>query len=337
MPSRNLPVPAAFDASELTPRGLDNARANCFDKAFSAAVTESWDDWIQWGSTALEQDSPAGDRRDSVASSVSLRDASWAGDNYYAFDDYSPFEMEPQESPAPASSCGSAVPVMRAPLPTYLWEDQDPPSTLRRFPALTPAEEKRLEDIAMPHRRQSSMQPPSSPKPSPAPAPAPAPATLETRTRRGRKKQSASPQAVMTNTLRQSRQRGHNAIEKRYRTNLNEKIDCLRQGIPSLNRTSSAGSTSGDEDLCETRWDGQQKYGKAAVLTRALDYIKHLENTTQRLGGEVESLKVRTGGFEMDVAMNGCVTANALLLPRADTLESIQAGMIFSCGVLSEP
>lgn len=35
-------------------------------------------------------------------------------------------------------------------------------------------------------------------------------------------------------TLCQSRKRGHNAIEKKYRTNLNAKIELLREGVPSI-------------------------------------------------------------------------------------------------------
>jgi hypothetical protein len=346
MPSRNLPFSTLNDTSELTPRGFSNPKVNCFDKAFNAALTESWDDWIQWGSNTLEPDSPVGDRRESLASNVSLIDTcadgagenlmsrSYSADNHYLFDD-SPFELE---SPAQSSS-SSAVDFMSAPLPTYLWREQDQPSTLRRFSSLTPEEEKRLKDIAMPYRMQSLIQTPTEHGSPLAPSPpklSSATATIETRIRKSRKKKQSPPQETMANTLRQSRQKGHNAIEKRYRTNLNEKIDCLRQGIPSLSRTSSSGSNSGDEDLGETRWDGQQKYGKAAILTRALDYIKHLENTTQRLGGEVESLKGRTGSLDMDVSMNGCVTAHELLLPKTDTLESIQAGMVFSCSVLSK-
>jgi hypothetical protein len=80
---------------------------------------------------------------------------------------------------------------------------------------------------------------------------------------------------------------------------------------------------------------GQQKYGKAAILTRALEYIKHLETTTQRLGSEVDVLKTRVGAFEK-LAMSGSIVLNAKVGPqsglvrvKSETLETIQAGTFF--------
>ncbi len=145
----------------------------------------------------------------------------------------------------------------------------------------------------------------------------------------------------MPSALCQSRKRGHNAIEKRYRTNLNDKINCLREGIPSLSRQSISDAKSDEEgegsDGEMDRKTVQQKYGKAAILTRALEYIKHLENTTQRLGGEVDVLKTRVGAFEK-LAMSGSIvlTGNALGVQTAidsvksETLETIQAGTFSS-------
>jgi len=77
---------------------------------------------------------------------------------------------------------------------------------------------------------------------------------------------------------------------------------------------------------------GRQKYGKAAILTRALEYIKHLENTTQRLGNEVDLLKNRVGAFEK-LAMSGSIVlsdrvglvASGMLVCKSETLESIRA------------
>jgi hypothetical protein len=132
--------------------------------------------------------------------------------------------------------------------------------------------------------------------------------------------------------VRQSRQRGHNAIEKRYRSNLNDRIDCLRLGIPSLSRTSSSESKSGDEgeDSDENGKDAQQKYGKAAILTRALDYIKHLESTTERLSDEVDFLKARMGGVDTGAKGAGFYDSSSdVSLLKSENLKSIQAGMFF--------
>jgi hypothetical protein len=144
----------------------------------------------------------------------------------------------------------------------------------------------------------------------------------------------------MPSALCQSRKRGHNAIEKRYRTNLNDKINCLRQGIPSFSRQSSSDAKF-DEEGQDSEAEGmdsktgQQKYGKAAILTRALEYIKHLETTTQRLGSEVDVLKTRVGAFEK-LAMSGSIMLKTgkvgpqseLVRVKSETLETIQAGML---------
>jgi hypothetical protein len=101
----------------------------------------------------------------------------------------------------------------------------------------------------------------------------------------------------------------------------------LRLGIPSLSRTSSSESKSGDEgeDSDENGKDAQQKYGKAAILTRALDYIKHLESTTERLSDEIDFLKVEMGA--KGAASKGYDRLNDVSLLKSETLKSIQAGM----------
>ena len=145
----------------------------------------------------------------------------------------------------------------------------------------------------------------------------------------------------LSNKSCKSRKRGHNAIEKRYRTNLNDKISCLQQGIPPLCRQSSSDSKSGDEaeDCDQDATDkktGQQKYSKAAILTRALEYIQHLESTTQRLSGEVAVLTTKVRAFER-LTMSGSIVMNSapvtvtsgFLTPKKETLESIQEGMFF--------
>jgi len=104
-----------------------------------------------------------------------------------------------------------------------------------------------------------------------------------------------------------------------------------------LSRRSSADSKSDEEAEDSDAEDmdsktAQQKYGKAAILTRALEYIKHLETTTQRLGSEVDVLTTRVGAFEK-LAMSGSIILNgkgldvqSVLSPvKMETLETIQA------------
>jgi len=70
----------------------------------------------------------------------------------------------------------------------------------------------------------------------------------------------------------------HNMIEKRYRNNLNDKIAALRDAVPSL-RVMCRNASEGDEDDAEDL-EGlapAHKLNKATVLSKATEYIRHLE------------------------------------------------------------
>jgi hypothetical protein len=93
-----------------------------------------------------------------------------------------------------------------------------------------------------------------------------------------------------------NKKRPHNVIEKRYRANLNEKIAELRDSVPSLRVTKKTvqdadGGEEEDEDL-----DGltpTNKLNKASILTKAVEYIRHLELRNTRLDDENVALKER--------------------------------------------
>lgn len=92
----------------------------------------------------------------------------------------------------------------------------------------------------------------------------------------------------------------HNMIEKRYRTNLNDKIAALRDSVPSLRVMSRANGTGEEEDDPEDL-EGltpAHKLNKATVLSKATEYIRHLEKRNKRLQDEVNSLKGRVDSFE---------------------------------------
>ena len=84
------------------------------------------------------------------------------------------------------------------------------------------------------------------------------------------------------------RRHTHNAIEKRYRVKLNEKIAELRDSIPTLRQqaaTTPGGSPLGDSSATDPV--SGQKINKAAILEKATEYVKHLESCNRRLQSEL--------------------------------------------------
>ena len=120
-----------------------------------------------------------------------------------------------------------------------------------------------------------------------------------------KRKTSASATANGTRTGSGRQPRGkkisHNVIEKRYRSNLNDKIAKLRDSVPELRSAPptikrrpqkpvpSDSDGSGDE--------GSQglKFNKATVLVKATEYIQQLERQNQRLLAEMSKIRNRTG------------------------------------------
>lgn len=73
----------------------------------------------------------------------------------------------------------------------------------------------------------------------------------------------------------------HNMIERKYRTNINTKILELRDAVPSLRIAAGSGGNITVADL-----EGlapASKLNKASVLTKATEYIKHLEQKNEIL------------------------------------------------------
>ncbi|KAL2069630.1 hypothetical protein VTL71DRAFT_14309 [Oculimacula yallundae] len=348
MPSRNLSFRQSDNSGIIiTPRDLDNPNNNVFDKAFNGGLElENWDDWMRWeGATTDLLPSPI-EKIENIDSSVSSPDT-WAmgletsgidmiSTSYTAATEFpfidAPFEFE--DTPTSTSSVAqqdmpSLYPTT-SPYPAQN-QQQDLRRSYRGFSSLTEAEERNLQEIAMPYHALSRVKiasTPVSPTESQASgslSPSPEP---EVHTRKSNKRKSIDLGDVPSNTIGQSKKRGHNAIEKRYRTNLNAKIESLREGVPSL---CGPNINTGEEESCG-EGDGKsgQKYGKAAILMRALEYIQHLEKTTQRLGCEVDTLKTRVRAFEK-LAMSGSLNGGSMDVmsrptsTRRETLESIQS------------
>ncbi|KAI0395515.1 hypothetical protein F5Y17DRAFT_465690 [Xylariaceae sp. FL0594] len=104
----------------------------------------------------------------------------------------------------------------------------------------------------------------------------------------------------------------HNMIEKRYRTNLNDKIAALRDSVPSLRIMSKSAR---GEDTTNDREELQgltpaHKLNKATVLSKATEYIRHLEKRNGQLQGENTIMQQRIAAFEklfMSGALSGAM------------------------------
>ncbi|KAH8808503.1 hypothetical protein F5884DRAFT_792454 [Xylogone sp. PMI_703] len=105
----------------------------------------------------------------------------------------------------------------------------------------------------------------------------------------------------------------HNMIEKRYRTNLNDKIADLRDSVPSLRIMTKS---QRGEDTTDDREDLQgltpaHKLNKATILSKATEYIRHLEKRNSRLQDENAIMKARINAFEK-LFMSGSMGVNAV-------------------------
>ncbi|KAI9813470.1 MAG: hypothetical protein M1827_004146 [Pycnora praestabilis] len=104
----------------------------------------------------------------------------------------------------------------------------------------------------------------------------------------------------------------HNMIEKRYRTNLNDKIAALRDSVPSLRIMSRGKDGNVEEEDDPEDLEGltpAHKLNKATVLSKATEYIRHLEKRLSRSDDENAALKTRLSAFEK-LAMAGSIGTN---------------------------
>ncbi|KAK2031445.1 helix-loop-helix DNA-binding domain-containing protein [Colletotrichum zoysiae] len=118
--------------------------------------------------------------------------------------------------------------------------------------------------------------------------------------------QSQRPQVSRTNTnatgtaeksrdkLKTGDRTAHNDIERKYRTNLKDRISELRDAVPSLRSIPEEGGEDAEAD-------GQSrgpKVSKGTVLTKATEYIHYLERRNKAIMREHQELARRLQAFE---------------------------------------
>jgi len=100
----------------------------------------------------------------------------------------------------------------------------------------------------------------------------------------------------------------HNMIEKRYRTNLNDKITQLREAIPSLRSGAPRFGNYEDEDGYDDDFTSLvpvPKLNKATILSKATEYIMQLEARNRNLETENNAIRGRMEGLEMLMMSRG--------------------------------
>ncbi|KAI8680604.1 hypothetical protein LRP88_04606 [Fusarium phalaenopsidis] len=116
---------------------------------------------------------------------------------------------------------------------------------------------------------------------------------------------SASPPPATRRHGSPPKKTAHNMIEKRYRTNLNDKIAALRDSVPALrvmvHRLETQCADGIEEDVEEDLGGlaPAHKLNKATILSKATEYIAHLEKKNKSLARENNQLRNRVEGFEM--------------------------------------
>ncbi|GAB0135771.1 hypothetical protein EsDP_00004097 [Epichloe bromicola] len=186
--------------------------------------------------------------------------------------------------------------------------------------SISPALQHKLKNIAMPaHLQYNSPKSASSPESAKGDSKAhilASPDQFNTCKKENRKRKVSSEpddDDDVDDEDKPVKKTAHNMIEKRYRTNINDKIAALRDSVPSLRIMSKSAK---GEDTTEDREElhgltPAHKLNKATVLSKATEYIRHLEKRNNRLLGENAQMHRRIDAFEKLFAaggMNGSIS-----------------------------
>ncbi|KAI3395205.1 hypothetical protein diail_1699 [Diaporthe ilicicola] len=86
----------------------------------------------------------------------------------------------------------------------------------------------------------------------------------------------------------------HNDIERKYRTNLKDRISELRDAVPALRTIQEGVVDEGDE----ANGPARPKVSKGTVLTKATEYISYLEKKNRAIMAQHQQLSRRLAAFE---------------------------------------
>lgn len=178
---------------------------------------------------------------------------------------------------------------------------------------LTPAQQERLRNIAMPQHLEYPGK--YSPTPESGTHPSSSASSSPESLAQSRKRKSSA-DAEEEDDEEGSNQHpvkktAHNMIEQRYRTNLSDKIAALRDSVPSLRimtKSARGEDTTGDVEELQGLAPAH-KLNKATILSKATEYINHLKKRNKQLEGENKFMKGRIDAFE-ELFMSGSMGIN---------------------------
>ncbi|KAI0483523.1 helix-loop-helix DNA-binding domain-containing protein [Xylaria cf. heliscus] len=133
-----------------------------------------------------------------------------------------------------------------------------------------------------------------SPSDSTSNTPEPKPRTTATRPAAPSRKNSTENGEKMKDKPKNSERAAHNDIERKYRTNLKDKIAELRDAIPSLRAIPEDDDPNSPAGSSRTA----PKVSKGTVLTKATEYIHQLERRNRSVAQKNEELARRLQAFE---------------------------------------
>ncbi|KAI0514942.1 helix-loop-helix DNA-binding domain-containing protein [Xylaria bambusicola] len=133
-----------------------------------------------------------------------------------------------------------------------------------------------------------------SPSDSTSNTPEPKPRTTTTRPAAPSRKNSSEGTERPKEKPKNSERAAHNDIERKYRTNLKDKIAELRDAIPSLRAIPEDDDPNSPAGSSRTA----PKVSKGTVLTKATEYIHQLERRNRSVAQKNEELARRLQAFE---------------------------------------